>query len=68
MSVYSAIKEIAHDKNISIYRLEHDLDFTNGLISKWDQSMPGADRLQAVADYLDVTPTFILNKSKEGND
>ncbi|MCT2899685.1 MULTISPECIES: helix-turn-helix domain-containing protein [Lentilactobacillus] len=65
MTVYSAIKGIASSKGVSIYRIEHDLEFTNGLISKWNKSIPSAVKLQAVADYLGVTTTFILNKSKE---
>lgn len=66
MTVYSAVKAISKKKEISIYRIEKDLNYTNGTISKWDRSMPSADRLQAVADYLGVTSTYILNKSREG--
>lgn len=65
MSIYSAVKELAQHKKISIYKMEHDLGFPNGIISKWDHSMPGADKLQLVADYLGVTTAFVLNKSKE---
>lgn len=65
MSVYSVIKSISNDKHITIHRIERDLNLTNGLISKWDNSMPRADTLQNVADYLGVTTTFILNKSRE---
>lgn len=65
MTVYTAIKIVARQKGKSIYRIEHDLGFTNGIISKWDNAMPSADRLQAVADYLGVTSAYILNKSKE---
>ncbi|GAX06987.1 transcriptional regulator [Secundilactobacillus pentosiphilus] len=65
MEVYSAIKVIARQRNISIYRIEHDLGLTSGIISKWDNAMPSADKLQAVSDYLGVTSAYILNKSKE---
>lgn len=65
MSIYSAIKDIAKDKNKSVYRIERDLGYVPGKISKWDDSMPRADSLQEVADYLGVTSSFILNKSKE---
>lgn len=64
MSIYSAIKEIANQKEISIYRIEQDLNLSNGLISKWNKSVPKADKLQEVADYLGVTSAYILNKSK----
>jgi hypothetical protein len=65
LTIYKIIKEIATSQNKSIYRIEHDLNFTNGLISGWNKSIPRADNLQKVADYLGVTPQYILNKSKE---
>lgn len=64
MSIYSAIKEIAKKRDVSIYRIERDLNLSNGIISKWDDSIPKADKLQEVADYLGVTSAYILNKSK----
>lgn len=65
MSVYSAIQDIAKQQNISIYRIEKDLGFPNGIIGKWNHSVPGAAKLQVVADYLGVTSAYILNKSKD---
>ncbi|MBS0937651.1 transcriptional regulator [Lactiplantibacillus plantarum] len=65
MEIYSAIKDIAKTKEVSIYRIEHDLKLTNGAISKWDKSIPAVNSLQSVANYLGVTITFILDKSKE---
>lgn len=64
MSIYSAIKEIAGKKDVSIYQIERDLNLSNGIISKWNKSIPKADKLQEVADYLGVTSAYILNKSK----
>ncbi|UQS82579.1 helix-turn-helix domain-containing protein [Bombilactobacillus folatiphilus] len=66
MNVYNAIKEIAYGKKITIYQIEKDLKFTPSLISKWNTSMPSADRLQNVADYLGVTMQFILDKARKG--
>ncbi|QLQ50933.1 helix-turn-helix transcriptional regulator [Lactiplantibacillus plantarum] len=65
MTIYSVIKGLAQKQEISVYQMEHDLGFPNGIISKWNHSMPGADKLQLVADYLGVTTAFVLNKSKE---
>lgn len=64
MSIYSAIKDIAKEKGVSTRRIERDLNFSNGSISKWNTSIPRADKLQEVADYLGVTSAYILNKSK----
>lgn len=67
MSVYTAVKEIAYKNGKSIYRIEKDFGLTNGYISKWNKSMPGADKLQLVADYLGVTPQYLLRLAKEAN-
>lgn len=65
MTAYSAIKSVAKPQGKSIYRIEKDLGFSNGTIGKWDRSMPGADSLQAVADYLGTTPQYLLRLAKE---
>lgn len=65
LKLYSAIKEVAKEKSISIYKMEHDLDFSNGSIYKWNESIPNANRLQKVANYLGVTISFLLDKSEK---
>lgn len=67
MPLYTAIKEVAREQNKSIYRIEHDLKIGNGTIGRWDTALPRYDLLQAVADYLGVTPQYLmhLSKSKE---
>ena len=65
MSIYSAIKNIAKSKGKPIYQIEKDLGFSNGMISKWNKSIPLADKLQAVADYLGTTPQYLLRLAKE---
>ena len=67
MSVYTAVKKVAYKNGKSIYRIEKDLGLTTGYISKWNTSMPGADKLQLVADYLGVTTQYILYLAKEEN-
>ena len=65
MSVYNAVKKVAYDNGKSVYRIEKDLGLARGYISKWNKSMPGADKLQLVADYLGVTTQYILHLAKE---
>ncbi|HIX01360.1 MAG TPA: helix-turn-helix domain-containing protein [Candidatus Ligilactobacillus excrementigallinarum] len=64
MSIFTTIKQLANKKDISIYKIEHDLNLANGSISKWNKSDPTATTLQKVASYLGVTTDFILNQSK----
>lgn len=53
--LYDKIKNIAERKNISIYRIEKDLDLSNGSIRKWNSSIPLSQTLKKVADYLNVS-------------
>lgn len=65
MSVYTAVKKVAYQKGKSIYRIEKDLGLSNGYISKWNKSMPAADTLKTVADYLNVSSAYILDLAKK---
>ena len=65
MSIYTAVKEVAYRKGKSIYRIEHDLGIGNGTIARWDVSIPRADTLQNVADYLGVTPQYLFSLAKK---
>lgn len=58
--IYDNIKKIAKNRNISIYRIEKDLNFSNGLISKWNKSTPTINLLKQVADYLSVSLEELL--------
>ena len=53
--LYDKIKNIAEQKNISIYRIEKDVDLSNGSIRKWNSSIPLSQTLKKVADYLNVS-------------
>lgn len=68
MKIYDAVKNLSEKKNISIYRLEKDLGFPNGAVSKWNKQIPNAVRLQEVADYLGVTSSYILNEARKDDE
>lgn len=65
MSLYKAVKTVAAQNEKSIYRIEKDLNLSNGLISKWNKSVPRADSLQKVADYLGVTTQYLFSLSRK---
>lgn len=65
MLLYSAVKSVAKEKHKSIYQIERDLKMSNGMISKWDRSMPRADSLQDMADYLGVTTQYLFNLARK---
>ena len=64
--IYDTIKAVAANQGISIYRIEKDLEFPNGLISKWNKSTPSASNLAKVAKYLGVTTEKLLGDGQKG--
>ncbi len=54
------IKALCKDAGITIQQLEKDLGMGNGAISKWENSVPKADRLYKVATYFGVTMEYLL--------
>ena len=60
--LYEKIKEIAKSRNVSIYRIERDLNLSNGSLRKWNHSTPSAKSLKKVADYLCVGLEEILEE------
>lgn len=64
MALHERIKSLADAKGISLPALEAELGFGNSTIVKWKKSIPNADKLNAVAQYFNVTMDYLLN----GND
>ena len=64
MDFYERIEELRNKEGISQAELEKLLDFSNGSISKWKNSVPKADRLQKIAEHFNVTVDYILTGKK----
>ena len=52
--LYNKIKAIAKEKGISIRKIEEDSGFSQGSMCKWNDISPSWDKVQKVADYLNV--------------
>ena len=63
--IYEKVKKLCKQKKVSIYRLEKDLGFSASTIVKWKKSIPAADKLKAVADYLHVSIEELLEDDQE---
>lgn len=50
--IYDRIKEICKKKGLSVSYVEKEAGLSNGTISKWNQSSPTVDNLNAVAIVL----------------
>lgn len=58
--LYDNIKKMCERKEVSVGRIEKDLNFSNGCICKWNENEPGIRKVKKVADYLGVTIEELL--------
>lgn len=69
MTVYERIENLRKSNGISQGKLEKELGFSNGSISKWKNSMPKPERLQKIADYFNVSVDYLMTgKETEGGE
>lgn len=69
MNMYERIESLRKDAGISQGKLEKELGFSNGSISKWKNSTPTPDRLQKIAEYFNVSLEYLMTgKEKEGGE
>lgn len=60
MTIKERISILAKRQNTTLQKIESDLDFGRWTISRWDKSSPSVDKLQQVAQYLNVSIDFLL--------
>ena len=64
--LFDNVKALCDKRGITVWRLEKDLGFPNGGISKWNESDPGIRKVQKVAEYLEVSIEELLKEAREG--
>lgn len=62
--MYQKIKDLCEKKNISVYRLEKELELSTGSVSKWEKSIPRVDTLLKVANYFEVSIDYLIEKTE----
>ena len=69
MTIYERIESLRKSKGLSQGKLEKQLGFSNGSISKWKNSTPKVERLQKLADFFGVSVEYLMtgkeNEQKE---
>ncbi|ENO0232306.1 helix-turn-helix transcriptional regulator [Listeria monocytogenes] len=65
MTIVVRIKNLANSKKITIAELERRLSIPNGTIRRWDNSVPGIDKIQKVADFFDVSVDYLLGRGSD---
>ena len=65
MTIFERIEELRKTIGISQGKLEKELGFSNGSISKWKNSTPKSDRLQKLADYFGVSIEYLMTGNED---
>lgn len=68
MDSVERVKTLCKDRRIPIYKLERDCGFSNGYISQLRKGTFPSDRLYRIADYLNVSPSYILTGKEKTDD
>lgn len=64
--IYEKIRNLCEKKGISVYALEKSAGLGNGTIGGWKTSSPTLDKLQSVANVLEVEiSVLVMNADKE---
>ena len=68
MTSVERVKAICKSKKIPISRLEKDLGYSNGYIGQLRKGVFPSDRLQQIADYLNVSTEYLLTGEEKTDD
>ena len=60
MNTKERIKELCVKKRISVNKLETDLGFGTGYVSKLDKSTPNTKKIKSIADYFNVSVDYLM--------
>lgn len=64
MNLLDRVKLLCNENHISQRKLEQELGFGNGTITKWKKSIPSTDALRKVADYFGVQVDWLTGDSE----
>lgn len=67
MGLYENVRNAAKVKGYSVNRLEQELGFARSYIAKFKTITPSADKIQKIANFLDVSSEYLLT-GKEANE
>ena len=63
-----SIRELCKKHNIAISKLEGDLNFGSGLISRWSKNSPSIDKIVAIADYFHISLDEVIGHNQDISD
>ena len=60
-------KKLAKDRDVSIYQLEEEINIGRNTIYQWNKRTPSSDKLEAVANYFNVSVDYLLGRTENPN-
>lgn len=63
MTVFERVKILCEERKISINDLEKSLGYSKNTLYRLKTQTPGSDKLQAIADYFDVSTDYLLGRT-----
>lgn len=60
MSLLDNVKLLCKEKGVSQRKMEQEIGISNGASSKWENSSPGADVLQKLSSYFNVSINYLV--------
>ena len=67
MTLRERVKHLCKEHGISMTKLENELNFGKGYISKLGSSQPNVNKLQQIADYFSVSLDYLMSGASNGD-
>ena len=64
MNTVERVKRLCKERNVSIHKLEMDLEFSNGYISQLRKGNIPYDRLFKIANYFNVSIDYLMGNEE----
>ncbi len=64
MTTFETIRSLCSERGISINDLENALGYSKNTLYRLKTQNPGADKLEALADYFDVSTDYLLGRTE----
>ena len=67
MTIYERVKSKADEAGISLKAIEKEVGLGNGIIKKWEKTSPQCNKLEKVANYLQVSIEWLITGKEKEN-
>ena len=65
MTTFERVKNLCKERKISINDLEKSLGYSKNTLYRLKTQTPGSDKLEAIADYFDVSTDYLLGRTEQ---